>query len=127
MDMLSAIIFINKDLTDQVKGVLQQQLYISQTMSFTEFNSIIDGYVADGYTDAYYGEQIHLLKKRILVILPDMTDVTNRELADIVCVFKHGLIYIEQNKYGYPGTTFRASNITISQLVRNSPAAIGII
>lgn len=102
MDMLSAIIFINKDLTDQVKGVLQTQLYISQTMDFDTFNDIVDGYVADGYTDAYYGEQIHLLKKRILVILPDMTDYTRRELADIVCVFKYGMIYIEQNKYGYP-------------------------
>jgi len=47
MDMLSAIIFINKDLTDQVKGVLQTQLYISQTMDFDTFNDIVDGYVAD--------------------------------------------------------------------------------
>lgn len=121
MDMLSGIIFINKDLTDQVKSVIQTQLYISTTMTFNEFDALIDGYIADGYTDAYYGEQVHLLKQRVLVILSDMTDITRRELADIVCVFKNGLIYIKQSKYGQPGTTFRVSNLTMSQLVRNSP------
>lgn len=116
MNFPSAIIFVNNDLTDQVKGVLSSQLFLDQ---------IIDGYTFDGYvaTIPNYVNLIHAQQKRILVIRDFWTD-TNRNLADVVIFIKMGLASIEFNKFGPPGQTYQVANLNIYQLIPPTPPGV---
>lgn len=113
MNFPSAIIFVNNDLTEQVKSVLNTQLFLDQ---------IMDGYTFDGYVNSIpnYVNQVHAQQKRILVIR-DFWDHTNRELADIAIFIKMGLASIEHNKFGPPGQTYQVANLNIYQLFPPQP------
>jgi hypothetical protein len=107
-----AIIFINSDIPPQPLSVLVQQLYITEVMSAATF----DGYVAaDGY-DGYYAFSIHNDGYRILV-LRDLHDLTNRNLADMVLSAKNALVSVLENHYGPPGKTLPIARVYYNNLL----------
>jgi|ERR1039457_3530222 hypothetical protein len=106
----TAVIFINNDLSAQVLSVIQQQLYITNTITKSEF----DGYVA---ADGYFIDNIHALGERLLVI-GDFQDQTNRALFDIVLFAKNGLIAVEKNNVGPHGITLPISRIYLAELFK---------
>jgi hypothetical protein len=104
-----AIIFINNDLSSQVLSVFVRQLFITEVLTAAQF----DGYVAaDGYwvSDQLYDGY------RILV-LRDLWDQTNRDLADIVLFAKDGLVSVEQNKVGPPNITLQINQVYLTALI----------
>lgn len=104
----AAIIFANDDLTPAVKAVVQRQLFITDTMSGTEFDARIA--VDPGYVD-----EIHGNGNRVLVIRP-YTELDNRELADVVLFFKAGLVSVLKNNYGPPGIVYTIQRMYLSQI-----------
>lgn len=105
----TAIIFIDNNLTDAVKTVIQKQLFINETITGTEFDARVS-------IDPNYVNDIHNNQLRILVVRP-LTELTNRGLADIVLSAKAGLIAIKQSKYGPPGKTLPIERVYLSQLL----------
>lgn len=106
------IIFVNNDLTDQVKSVVQKQLFITETITGAEFDARVE---ADpGYVSEIYGNNL-----RLLVIRP-FNDLTNRTLADLVIFIKAGLASIERSKFGPPGQTFTVQRMYLSQLINTN-------
>lgn len=99
----SVILFINTDLTTNVKNMLVRQLHI---------NEVIDGYTFDQRIAAQstYPDVIHQLNLRLMV-MRDLSDQTNRSLADVVLFFSHGLICVEASKVGPPGLTLPVVNL----------------
>jgi hypothetical protein len=104
----SAIIFINTDLTENVKSFFIKQLHI---------NEVIDGYVFDTRLshDATYPDKVHQLDIRLMVVR-SLAELQNRQYADVVLFFKNGLVCVEENKYGPPGITFPVVNLTLGKL-----------
>jgi hypothetical protein len=41
---------------------------------------------------------------------------TNRETADVVLFFANGMISVEENKFGPPGNTFKAAEISWAKI-----------
>lgn len=105
---------VNPDgyINDITKGLLETQLYINETMTFRQFNSRVA-------VDPNYSTIVHLQNYRILVILPDFRDTTNRNLADLVLFYSHGLIKVEKNNFGPPGLTLPLDRINIFTLLRD--------
>lgn len=113
----SAIIFVNKDLVPQIQGVLTRQLFLDEIMDGYEF----DARVA---SDSNYPVNVHMNNLKILV-LRDLFDLTNRNLADVVMFIKAGQASIEQNKFGPPGQTYIVDKLTLNQLFRIYPPVYG--
>lgn len=105
----SAIIFINTDLVDQVLATFVTQLFITQVMDAATFDSIIA-------TDPNYPAEVHQDGYRILV-LRDLWDLTNREIANMVLFAKAGLVSVETNKYGPPNITLPIDRVYLTALV----------
>lgn len=120
MEIPSAIIFVNNDLTPQVQHVLTQQLYITQVM---------DGYTFDGYViqNPNYVQQIHYNNQRILVIRT-FWDLTNRNLADVAIFLKNGLAYILKNNLGAAGVgqAYQIAYLTMWSLLPVLPEETGV-
>lgn len=106
-----AIIFVNNDLSDQVKSVLVANLYITEIMSDVEFDLRVTN-------DHNYPTIVHQQNKRIIVIRNTFQDLTNRNLADVVMFIKAGLCSIEKSNYGPPGLTLPVENLYIHELLR---------
>jgi len=103
----SAVIFVNADLTDNVKAVIQRQLYINDTITGTEFDLRL-------VADPNYVDVVHADRLRVLVIRP-FTELTNRDKADIVLFCKAGLASVESSKVGPPGQTYQIDRMYWSQ------------
>jgi hypothetical protein len=100
----SAVIIVNKDLTNNIIYNLSKQLYITD---------VIDGYTFDGYveqSDGYYNSEIKAANKRVMVIR-DLREHQNRDQADLVMFVSHGMVSVEQNKFGPPRKTFRIAEL----------------
>jgi hypothetical protein len=122
--ILSAIIFINDHTNNGVLNLLPTtdepnpsaisrlalQLEINEIMSFHEFNARVA-------VDPNYPNIVHLMDLRILVVLHNFRDQTNRHLADIVIFLKAGLAAVERCKNGSPGFTIPAEIINIFNLI----------
>lgn len=105
-----AVIFVNNDLTEQVKGVLAQQLRIFESMTGTEFDARVAA-------DPNYPSIMKNQGLRILIIRDFWAPHTNRTLCDIAIFVKNGLAYIEENKFGPPGQAYPVANLHINKLV----------
>lgn len=123
MNLPKLLIFINKELTPQVLGVIQQQLFITKTFTDTQYTNLdgynTDGYYTyDGYTFPTDGYVFNDLKKtdRVLVLV-DYTHMIDTSKMDILLYFSKGLLSVQKNKYGPPGLTFAAASITVDKLV----------
>jgi|LakMenEpi03Aug12_release.lakeMendotaPanAssembly.Ray.scaffolds.fasta_scaffold966888_2 hypothetical protein len=97
MNYPSAIIFVNSNISDQVKEVIQRQLFITNTIDFDNF---------DGYEEG-----------RVLVLVSDFLNVEKRELADVVIYVKMGLAYILKNNLGPTGLTVQVDRMYIQKLL----------
>lgn len=94
-----------------VQGI-DVQLDITETMTFAEFNARVAA-------DPNYPTNIHLNGLRILVILPDFQDTTNRHLADIVMFVKQGIASVEKCKFGPPGFSIDVQRLNIWNLTHS--------
>lgn len=103
------IIFINEDLNDTLKTKIKSQLWIHESMTGSEFDARVAA-------DPNYPDIVRLTNTRILVIR-DLHDHTNREIADVVIFVKAGLAAIEINKIGPPGGTYSVEKFTIYDLI----------
>jgi hypothetical protein len=124
MEMPGVIIFVNDSITTATQTTLATkdspnpstiqgidvQLQINETINLTEFNARIAA-------DPNYPTVVHLNRLRILVILPNFQDTTNRNLADVVMFVKQGLASVEKCKYGPPGFTLPIQRINIFNLL----------
>lgn len=106
-----AIIFVNADINDAIKSTFTTQLYINETMPFSEFNARVA-------VSPTYPATVHLQNQRILVILPTFHDFTNRTLADVVLFYNQGQVTIEKNNFGPPGLSLPLDRVNIWELLR---------
>lgn len=106
------IIFINEDLNDTLKTKIKVQLSIHESMTGAEFDTRVAN-------DPNYPTIVKLQNLRILVIR-DLHDTTNRDLADVVIFVKGGLAAIEKNNFGPPGLTLPVETFYIYQLLREN-------
>jgi len=113
MQFPGAILFINKEVSEQVLSVIQSQLFINETMSDGYFISKIND-------DGYYVQKNKADGYRILVILENFNDISqpDRSLADVVMFVKNGLLSIEKNNYGPPMPSMTISDLYIHKLLR---------
>ena len=104
----AAIIFVNNDLTDNVKDMLIRQLHITET---------IDGYVFDDrvVANSDYPNLVKILDQRIMVVR-SFFELENRTLADVVIFVAHGLASILENNFGPKGQTSTVVNLTWGKL-----------
>ena len=113
MQFPGAILFINKEVSEQVLSVIQSQLFINETMSDGYFISRINN-------DGYYTQKVKVDGYRILVILEDFNNILqpDRRLADVVMFVKNGLLSIEKNNYGPPIPSMTIYDLYIHKLLR---------
>ena len=111
MSIPSAIIFINSDINDTSKELFTSQLMLHEIMSFEEFNNRVAA-------DPNYPKIVNNSGSRIMVVLPDFRDFTNRDLADVVIFASHGQVAIEKNKFGPPRPSMRTLDLNIYALLR---------
>jgi hypothetical protein len=109
------IIWVNSGISENVQEMLVRQLFLDQVIDGSEFSLRVDGYVSGITISEDYNSYVKRNSQRILVI-NDITDLTNRGLVDVACQLKHGLISILTNKYGPYGQTFPVTNLTWSKL-----------
>ena len=105
-----AVIFINTDLTDSIKETFTRQLFLTEIIDAATFDANV---AADGY----YVFDIHQLGKRVMV-LRDLSDQTNRFLADIVLFAKAGLVSVEYNNTGIPSITLPIDKVYLTALFK---------
>jgi|ERR1035437_471634 hypothetical protein len=106
-----AVILINNDVNDTVLATLGGQLLLDGYMTDTVFNSVIalnPNYMNTVHSDGY----------RILVILSDFRDLTNRNLADVVIFFAHGMANVMKNNLGPPTLSLPIARLNIYALLR---------
>lgn len=103
-----AIIFINNDLSEKSRGFIEKQLFINESYTGAEFDTII----AD---NPNYVTEVHDGNRRVMVSR-SFFELTNRDLADVVVFVSHGLAAIEKNKFGPPGITIKVVDFYWQQL-----------
>ena len=103
-----AVVFVNNDLTDNVRDKLVRQLRISE---------VIDGYVFDERmaADPDYKTKLCQLCLRIMVVR-SYEEIESREFADVAIFVSHGLAAILKNNYGPHGNTYPVLDLTWGQL-----------
>jgi hypothetical protein len=109
----SAIIFVNNDLTENVKSTLSRQLYIHEIMSGPEFDARVS-------LDPEYPNIVKLNGLRIMVIRDFWLPRDSFNLADVAIFVKSGLAYVEINNLGPPNLTLPVSNLNIHDLLRKN-------
>lgn len=107
-----AIIFINAEINEGVQATLTTQLRLDEVMSFSEFNDRVAA-------DPNYPAIVHLQFRRIMVVVPDYHDTTNRTLADIALFYNQGQVTVEKNNFGPPGLSLAIQRINIFDLLRD--------
>ena len=105
----AAIVFVNNDLTDNVKEALVRQLFISEAITGAEFDARV-------VADPNYYTAVHQNNLRIMVIR-NLSETTNRELADVVIFVKAGLASVEGGKFGPPGLTLPVDRLYWHELL----------
>ena len=109
----NAIIFINNDLTDQVRSFIMKQLHISEWMTGATFDARV-------VADPEYADNMRALGLRLMVEI-DHRNLDNREHADVVAFVKNGMISAEYNKFGPPKPAFPVVNVHWGQFLIFSP------
>lgn len=104
-----AIIIVNNDLTQSVQNTLVRQLRIDQ---------VLDGYTFDQYIaiDPNWPNNIKNIHNQRILVVRDLRELDNRQYADVVAFISHGLITVEQNKFGPPISSFAVDKIHWGQL-----------
>lgn len=113
MDIPSAIIFINPEMSEQQQLKIKEQLLVDEVIQDTEFNARLTA-------DPNYVNNVHGQNLRIMVVKPDFSDYTNREYADLVIFVKQGLLSIEKNKFGPPGASYPIVRFNLWSMLRSA-------
>jgi hypothetical protein len=113
MQLPSAIIFINPEISSQQQLQIKEQLFANEIIQDTEFDARLQA-------DPNYVKVVHGQNLRILVIKNNFSDFTNREYADVVIFVKQGLMSIEKNKFGPPGATYPVRRFNLWDLLRSA-------
>ena len=92
-----------------IQGI-DTQLQITETITKIEFDARVAA-------DPNYPKVVRLNRLRILVILPDFQDITNRHCADVVMFVKQGVASVEKCKYGAPGFSLDTQRLNIFNLL----------
>jgi hypothetical protein len=111
MNLPSAIIFINSEILEITKTYLTDQLFLNEIILKNEFDSRL-------LADPNYTDNIHNQNLRILVILDDFQNYSNRDYADVVIFVKQGLATVEKNKFGPPMQSLPILRLTVWSLLR---------
>jgi len=122
-----AVIFINSGLHPKVIQTIERQLYITETMSGEEFNARVDGYSSgyiDGYSDGYgfndgYVDGYYRAYDQRILVLCNLYTQRNREKADLVLVYRYGLVYVESKKRGPPAKGISIQNVYLLDLLKS--------
>jgi hypothetical protein len=117
--LLSAIIFVNDDLTISVQDTLMTQLFISEAITGDEFDARV-------LSDPEYPHIIHINGLRILVIR-SFRHRHNFHLANVIIFIKAGLASIESNQCGpcsEPGHTLQVAYLTVNKLLEHYPPTL---
>jgi hypothetical protein len=104
----AGIILVNNDINENIINTITQQLFIDGYMDGYHFDNII-------LDNPDYPFLVKQLNRRILVFRP-LNELNNRELFDVVCFFKHGLLSVEINKFGPHGITVPLVSVTWQKL-----------
>jgi hypothetical protein len=110
MELPSAIIFINADISAITLNNLKTQLEFNEVMSDAEFDLRVS-------VDPNYPVLVHLNNQRILVLRQTLQDFTNRQLADVVMFVKQGMVTVLQNNYGPPTLSLPVERLNIWNLL----------
>ncbi len=111
MELPSAIIFVNADITDAIKNILITQLDIVDSMDGYEFDARV-------IADPNYPQIIHLNHWRILVKRDTFQQTNNFNIANVVMFVKQGQASILKNNFGSPGLTLPIQRINVYNLLR---------
>lgn len=103
------IIISNKDLVQSIQDTLKKQLFLNEIITSEEFNTRVSA-------NSNYPTEIRINQIRIMV-LKNLDDFSNTNLADIVIFIKAGLASVEYNKFGPPAKTYPVDKLTITQLI----------
>ncbi len=104
-----AIIIVNNDLTEQVKGVLIRQLRIDQVMDGYTFDQTLEA-------DPNWANDIRKIHNQRIMVVRDLRELKNREVADVVAFVSRGMISTEKNNFGPPVKQFQVRSIHWGQL-----------
>lgn len=109
MQLPTAIIFLNNDISTISLDVIKAQLFINEVITIEEFDLRIS-------TNPSYVDIVRSQHFRIIVLISDYNH--NIENADLVLFVKNGLLSVRKNNYGIPGLTVQLSNTDIRSLLR---------
>jgi len=104
----NVIIFCNDDLTIVTQNFLIQQLQLSAIMSGASFDAL---YAAN----PNYKQTLYQTNSRILVTR-DLSDHTNRHVADVVLFIKGAMSSVLLDGYGPPNVVCSLENLTYAKL-----------
>jgi len=111
MNLPPMILFINADIDGYTTSTISTQLYLDGYISKSEFDAQVEAIPS-------YPDIVHANNLRIMVILPNFRDYVNRDLADVVAFYSHGLLNIEKNKFGPPNFSLALERINPFALLR---------
>lgn len=103
------IIFSNTDIVQSIQDTLTRQLFLTEIINAPTFDARV-------IANPNYPSVVHSDGYRILV-LRDLSDHNNRQLADIVLFFKNGLAAVEINKFGPHGITLPIDRLYLTALI----------
>ena len=107
----SQIIFVNDDLSDQVKGVLVAQLEITQVLSGVDFDNAV-------LANPNFTNQFKLNPANgSLLVIRSLRDQTNRQLCDYCLFIDKGLASVLFGKSGRPERTLPITSLTLASLI----------
>jgi hypothetical protein len=109
MSLPSGIVFVSNDhLPDQIRDTIATQLYIT---------SVLDGYEYDDLliSNPDFPSQVKNTDQRIMVIR-SFKELENRNTADVAILVTNGMAFIEKNKFGPPGYTYKIPQLTWGKL-----------
>ena len=107
----SKIIFVNDDLSDQVKGVLVAQLEITQVLSGADFDAKV--LANPNFTNQFKLDPAN----GSLLVIRSLRDQTNRQLCDYCLFVKNGMASVLYQKSGRPERTLSITALTLASLI----------
>lgn len=141
MNLPPAIIFVNSDpITIRPDGYFVDGYAVDPDgyVNDTTLQTFITQFFLDGYmtlkefnarvaVDPNYPTVVHLQGHRILVIVTDYHDYTNRNFADVVLFYNQGQVTVEKNNFGPPGLSRALQRLNLYDLLRDVGSSFVVI
>jgi len=111
MNIPTALIFINSDVSQVSISTLTTQLFLNEIITDTEFSARLA-------VDPDYVSNIHANNLRVMVLKDFVLNTIDNANADLVLYVKSGLASILKNNNGPPGLALPLNNLYIHKLLR---------